>query len=98
MSKELYIKAHEALIEAYIEEASVCSFCDGTGRIALRHANDPFDPGTDCPKCDGAGELEVSWQDAYEATADDAYQAMQDDLADYGDHLHEMRRERECDL
>jgi hypothetical protein len=39
----------------------------------------------------------ASEDEAYEATADLAYERMQDNLAEYGDWLHEQRRDRMMD-
>lgn len=33
----------------------ICDFCDGCGRVAIDHPNDPSDDGMDCPECDGDG-------------------------------------------
>ena len=40
---------------------------------------------------------DADWDEAYEATADAANERMQDNLADYGDHLYQQRKDARGD-
>jgi RecJ-like exonuclease len=42
-----------------------CRFCDGNGRVHSGpfKGNDPWDEGKPCPKCDGAGVIDVALED-----------------------------------